>query len=134
MVKQVDRVVAIRDGKTSTETIRRVSQLEQAIVGEKSPQEAFTPEEHVTYHEYVVLDSAGRLQLPEEYRERYHIGDRAELEMADDGILIRPVTGQEGESTAGQPAMAEQVSRLFADEKPPEQRKRFFNRLGWKRK
>ena len=32
--RQVDRVVAIRDGKTSTETIRQVSQLEQAMVGE----------------------------------------------------------------------------------------------------
>ncbi|MCP4513955.1 MAG: ABC transporter ATP-binding protein, partial [Delftia sp.] len=34
IARQVDRVVAIRDGKTSTETIRRVAQLERAMIGE----------------------------------------------------------------------------------------------------
>ncbi len=133
MVKQVDRVVAIRDGKTSTETIRRVSQLERAIVGD-APQEEIVPEENVTYHEYVVLDSAGRLQVPQEYRERYSIGDRAELEMVDDGILIRSIAGREGaNAAAGQPGLGEQISRLFADEKPPE-RKGLLSRFGRKRR
>jgi putative ABC transport system ATP-binding protein len=89
IVGQVDRVVAIRDGKTSTETIRQVSQLEQAMVGER------LPEEEVTYHEYVVLDSAGRLQVPREYLEQFGIGGRAELEAVDDGVLIRPIAGRE---------------------------------------
>jgi putative ABC transport system ATP-binding protein len=134
MVKQVDRVVAIRDGKTSTETIRRVSQLERAIVGEHTTQEEIVPEENVTYHEYVVLDSAGRLQVPQEYRERYGIGDRAELEMVEDGILIRSIAGQEGTNAAGgQPGLEEQISRLFVDEKPPE-RKGLLSRFSRKRK
>ena len=33
IARRVDRVVAIRDGRTSTETIRRVSQLERAMAG-----------------------------------------------------------------------------------------------------
>jgi ABC-type lipoprotein export system ATPase subunit len=93
VVGQVDRVVAIRDGKTSTETIRQVSQLERVMVGERLPGEGAT--EKVTYHEYVVLDSAGRLQVPREYLEQLSIGDRATLEMTDEGILIRPVAGRQ---------------------------------------
>ena len=92
VVGQVDRVVAIRDGKTSTETIRQVSQLERAMVGEHLPEKEETAEE-VTYHEYVVLDSAGRLQVPREYLERFGIGDRAQLEVVDEGVLIRPTAG-----------------------------------------
>ena len=50
---RVDRVVQIRDGRTSTETVRRIN-LEQG-------------EEEISHDEYVVLDSAGRLQIPQEY-------------------------------------------------------------------
>jgi putative ABC transport system ATP-binding protein len=107
IVGQVDRVVAIRDGKTSTETIRQVSQLEQAMVGERLPDEAA---EEVTYHEYVVLDSAGRLQVPREYLEQFDIGDRATLEMSDEG-LIRPVAGRQEAATSLLPG--------FAEEEPP---------------
>jgi putative ABC transport system ATP-binding protein len=123
IVGQVDRVVAIRDGKTSTETIRQVSQLEQAMVGEHPPAE------EVTYHEYVVLDSAGRLQVPREYLEQFGIGGRAELEAVDDGVLIRPIARQETMSGApGQPELEEQVTQLFAEEGPP-QRRGFLARL-----
>jgi len=89
IIGQVDRVVAIRDGRTSTETIRQVSQLERAMVGERPPAE------EVTYHEYVVLDSAGRLQVPREYLEQLGIGDRATLELTEEGILIRPVASRQ---------------------------------------
>jgi len=124
IVGQVDRVVAIRDGKTSTETIRQVSQLEQAMVGEH-PSEKDEKEwaaEEVTYHEYIVLDSAGRLQVPKEYLEQFGIGDRAQLEAADGGILIRPVAGRVAADTPGQPSLEEQIARLFSDEQPPARR------------
>jgi ABC-type lipoprotein export system ATPase subunit/bifunctional DNA-binding transcriptional regulator/antitoxin component of YhaV-PrlF toxin-antitoxin module len=123
MVRQVDRVVAIRDGKTSTETIRRVSQLEQVMVGETPPEEQETEAENVTYHEYVVLDSAGRLQVPQEFRARYGLGTRAELEATEDGVLIRSIAGHGDEaSKAGESGLEEQVARLFEDEKPPERK------------
>jgi len=73
----VDRVVTIRDGKTSTET-RPVA----------APAQAADSSHEV--EELVVLDSAGRLQVPKEYRDEYGIGDRVRLERTADGILIRP--------------------------------------------
>ncbi|RMF27480.1 MAG: hypothetical protein D6759_17615, partial [Chloroflexi bacterium] len=50
-----------------------------------------------TYVEYVVVDSAGRLQIPPEYRERLGIKDRVVVEVVEEGLLIRPA-GAEGES------------------------------------
>lgn len=57
---KVDRVVAIRDGKTSSEILRRRSYAEEMaeIEGDRS-------EEEHTHAEYAVLDKAGRLQIPE---------------------------------------------------------------------
>jgi hypothetical protein len=118
IVQQVDRVVAIRDGKTSTETIRQVSQLERAMVG-AGPDQAEGAGQEVTFHEYVVLDSAGRLQVPQEFLEEFGIGDRAQLEASEEGILIRPIAGHQG-SGSGKGGLAEQVADLFADEKPPD--------------
>jgi peptide/nickel transport system ATP-binding protein len=66
-----DRVVAIRDGQVSTE-----------VVGSRS---AF---------EQVVVDQAGRLQIPADQRLSVGIGRRARIEVVDGGLLIRP--GDEG--------------------------------------
>ena len=106
IARRVDRVVAIRDGKTSTETIRQVSQLERAMVGERQVMEEAAGEEEVTYQEYVVLDSAGRLQVPGEYLEQLGIGDRVTLEVTDEGILIRPVAGRRRKVSGTQAAAA----------------------------
>jgi energy-coupling factor transporter ATP-binding protein EcfA2 len=120
IARRVDRVVAIRDGRTSTETIRRVSQLERVMVGDRQPEEEEHGSEGDIYHEYVVLDSAGRLQVPREYLEQLGIGDRVTLDLMDEGILIRPVAGREA------------VSPLLAsldDEEPPSPRRRGLR--GW---
>jgi hypothetical protein len=45
------------------------------------------------YEEFVLLDSAGRLQVPKEYLEKYQISGRVYLEPITEGILIRS-TGQ----------------------------------------
>jgi putative ABC transport system ATP-binding protein len=122
IAEQVDRVVAIRDGKTSTETIRQVNRLEQAMVGPRlSEDEDLEPEgPRVTFHEYVVLDSAGRLQVPKEYLEEYGIGDRVQLEAVEGGILIHPIEGQTDRARgADRLGMADQVAQLFNDQ-PPE--------------
>jgi ABC-type multidrug transport system ATPase subunit len=92
IARRVDRVVAIRDGRTSTETIRRVSQLEQALVGERQPMDVA---DEIAFQEFVVIDSAGRLQVPREHLESFGISDRVTLEAVDEGILIRPVAGRE---------------------------------------
>ena len=49
--EQVQRTVAIRDGRTSTETLRRTEQTHEG-------------DDRVIAEEYAVLDRAGRLQLP----------------------------------------------------------------------
>lgn len=62
-----DRVVAIRDGQVSTE-----------LVGSRSAAEQ------------VVVDQAGRLQIPADQRLLVGIGRRARIELVDGGLLIRP--------------------------------------------
>jgi putative ABC transport system ATP-binding protein len=79
IAQYVNRVIAVRDGKLATEKVRRTSS-EGADPGVD------------THVEWVVLDSAGRLQIPREYLQRFDIQRRAELEVTADGILIRPVT------------------------------------------
>ncbi len=74
---QVRRVVAIRDGRTSAETLRHS-----------------TADEHgnIAHHavEYAVLDRAGRLQLPREMTETLRMRDRVRLEAEPDHIGVWP--------------------------------------------
>lgn len=122
IAEQVDRVVAIRDGKISTETIRQVSQLEQAMAGEGRPVDEIgeekEPKAAISLQEFVVLDSAGRLQIPKEMREQLGIGKRAEMEMIDGSIVIRPVEGQEEENKRDL-SIEDQIALLFEQEKTP---------------
>ncbi len=127
IVGQVDRVVAIRDGKTSTETIRRVGQLERAMVGERPT------EDDVTYQEYVVLDSAGRLQVPREYLEQLRIGARAQLSLTEHGILIQPTATSASVSSSPESDLEQRLGALFTDE-PPQKRESLLDRLRRRRK
>ena len=88
LAKHVDRVIAIRDGKIATETVRRSNGAK--VEGDGSMLLEEIAEEHA-FTELTVLDSAGRLQIPKEYREQFEIRRRVQLELVDDGILIRPV-------------------------------------------
>ncbi|NMB12403.1 MAG: ATP-binding cassette domain-containing protein [Firmicutes bacterium] len=80
MAYAVDRFVEIRDGKTSIETVRR-RPLE---AGEE------VSKDETSHDEYVVLDSAGRLQIPPEYREALGIGERLSVEVDDGKIILTP--------------------------------------------
>jgi putative ABC transport system ATP-binding protein len=127
---QVDRVIAIRDGKISTETIRKVSELEHMMAGDRPTGEMVEgfKKEEVTYHEYVVLDSAGRLQVPREILEELGIGKRAKLDMESGYITIRPVEGESGAGGVKKLSLEEQIALLFADEPKP-QRRGFLQRF-----
>jgi len=70
----VDRVVAIRDGRTSTE-IRRRRDHESGDIHEE---------------EWVILDQAGRLQLPKTYVESLNLRDRVKVRMEDDHVTVWP--------------------------------------------
>src|SRR5579875_3133383 len=72
---QVRRTVAIRDGRTSTETLR------QAGGGGAGLGHAV---------EYAVLDRAGRLQLPREMTEPLGMRDRVRLQAEPDHIGVWP--------------------------------------------
>ena len=116
---QVDRVVAIRDGKQASETIRRPNPNQ---VEAKEGQPAGTKEtrEEMTFEELTVLDSAGRLQVPKTFLERYKFTDRARLEPTERGVLILPVTNQtntlsveEATNEITQARRVGKLSRLF---------------------
>jgi ABC-type lipoprotein export system ATPase subunit len=71
----VRRVIAIRDGRTSTETLRHDG-------GDGSPLG------HAV--EYAVLDRAGRLQLPRDMTDALSLRDRVRLELESDHIGVWP--------------------------------------------
>lgn len=85
MAGNVDRYVRIADGKISSESVRRIEpQMSEA--SEAGSAEA----SGATHDEYTVLDSAGRLQIPEEYRSALGIKNRVKLHMEDGRVVIMP--------------------------------------------
>jgi hypothetical protein len=124
IASEVDRVIAIRDGRTSTETTRQV--LAPLLNGDGDGSgdvgEGEEIDHEVTYEELVVLDTAGRLQVPRDYLEEFNIGDRARVEMTDEGILIRPVEGRDtGARVSEEEAWEVQVSGLYVEQDEPPQ-------------
>lgn len=101
IARNVDRVVTIRDGSTSSETVRRVADVEAALAASADP-DAQPAAVHV-YEEYVVVDGAGRLQLPPNLRAEMGIVDRVTLERAEGGLLIRPPAGLQSHHPSGEP-------------------------------
>ncbi|MET9337494.1 ABC transporter ATP-binding protein [Nonomuraea sp. NPDC003804] len=71
--EQVDRTIGIRDGRTSSETLRREG-AEGQIIAE----------------EYAVLDRAGRLQLPRDFMNALDMERRVRLELESDHIGVWP--------------------------------------------
>ncbi|MCL6557345.1 MAG: ABC transporter ATP-binding protein [Firmicutes bacterium] len=79
IVRAVDRYVEIRDGRIVTETVRRAPGAVKTWLDETE-----------THDEYVVLDAAGRLQLPIEYRKALGISTHARIMLREREIVIRP--------------------------------------------
>jgi ABC-type lipoprotein export system ATPase subunit len=89
LARKVDRVVAIRDGKTSSEILRRKSyseELEELEAGYAAEEES-----HV---EYAVLDKAGRLQIPSGYLESLGLsstsGNKVRVSVEEGRIVLEP--------------------------------------------
>ncbi|MBN1565920.1 MAG: ABC transporter ATP-binding protein [Anaerolineae bacterium] len=70
---RVDRVVGLRDGRTSTEILRRRD-------GDRA----------ISEEEYAILDRAGRLQLPEAYIDTLAMEDRVLLRLDEDHVQVWP--------------------------------------------
>jgi putative ABC transport system ATP-binding protein len=76
---QVERTVAIRDGRTSSEVLRRTATTDDGGT-------------HVIAEEYAVMDRAGRVQVPRDYREALALTRRVRLALEADRVEIRPDT------------------------------------------
>jgi ABC-type lipoprotein export system ATPase subunit len=86
----VDRTIAIRDGRTSTETVRRETTLE--ALGEHMPtSSAVIGLSARTHRESILIDRAGRLQLPKDTIEQLPFNGRAEVRIMDDHVEIWPI-------------------------------------------
>lgn len=88
---KVDRVVAIRDGLTSTEFLKRNPNLDLAAaeLGAGGLQEV--------HEAFVVVDRVGRLQVPKEYLESVGINGRASMEFDGEKIIITAPKSLEGD-------------------------------------
>jgi ABC-type lipoprotein export system ATPase subunit/bifunctional DNA-binding transcriptional regulator/antitoxin component of YhaV-PrlF toxin-antitoxin module len=121
-----DRVVTIRDGRTSSEAIRRVADVEAILAEGLTPdaEEESGQRRFMQLEEFIVVDDAGRLQIPPELRERSGIGQRVTLEATDGGVLIRPATDR--------PEEARPAVHTVQDEPPPKAARRGLRRwLKW---
>ncbi len=81
VASRVDRVVGMRDGRTSTEILRR---REGDML--------------VSDEEYVILDRSGRLQLPEAYIDALDMEDRVRLRLQQDRVEVFPQRDTETET------------------------------------
>lgn len=118
---KVDRVVAIRDGMTSSEMVRRAAGSDSTQLGAANPASARADSSEsgnshdsgtdlaVTettagpgpvlspfgeHEEYAVVDRFGRLQIPQEMRDRLGIGDKVKLMVEGDRIIVEnPANG-----------------------------------------
>jgi len=106
--RKVDRVVAIRDGKTSSEFLRNHSYAEE-LAGLASLEEAgHQPEsglgvERDSHTEVLVMDRAARVQIPKEYLDSLGITNRDRLLAERDGdrIVLRPYRKPVPDESAG---------------------------------
>jgi len=73
--EHVQRTVEIRDGRTSTEVLRHTATRDDGT-------------QHEVAEEFAVLDRAGRVQLPREYRETLDLVGRVRLTLEQSHIAV----------------------------------------------
>ncbi len=89
LARHIDRVVAIRDGRTSSEIVRKRSYVEELNeLGDIVRVEDDVGDDN--REELVVLDRSGRLQLPKDYMETLEIkgGDKIKVELDEEDKRI----------------------------------------------
>ncbi|MEM7029996.1 MAG: ABC transporter ATP-binding protein [Chloroflexota bacterium] len=112
IARHVERVVGIRDGKLASETVRQSPKTDAETGDEEEAEEVF--------EELLVLDSAGRLQIPKEYLELFNIQGRVTLEAMEEGILVKP---------AGQSVQPRTTAEAEVDDLVKNKEKRGLGRL-----
>jgi peptide/nickel transport system ATP-binding protein len=107
VVARVDRVVGIRDGRTSTE-LRRETDHRGYRTGDGREEE------------WVILDRAGRLQLPQEYVDELAMRGRVKVRLEPDHVSVWPSFGLEraGESGVARATAAARLTVQAGAEQP----------------
>ncbi len=82
---KVQRVVTIRDGRTSLESVRGTGSVS---IDKEAPE---------TYEEFIVLDGFGRLQIPQEYVDKLKLKGRVKVHLENDHITVWPEDNDRGE-------------------------------------
>lgn len=87
--RKVDRVVAIRDGRNSSEFIRKISYARELAEMESSVAATQGEETHV---ELAVLDKTGRLQIPREFLDALGLKEKNKIrvELEEGRIVLIP--------------------------------------------
>ncbi len=90
----MQRIIAIRDGRISTEAVRRTAAVPvsnqhnyttNAIIGLSG----------VTHREVVMVDRVGRLQIPQALADAVRLGDRVEIRQVEAHLELWPITESE---------------------------------------
>jgi ABC-type lipoprotein export system ATPase subunit len=102
----VRRTIAIRDGRISTEVVRRA-------------QTGADGREALVSREYSVLDRAGRLQLPGEFISHLGLRDRVRLALEPDHVGVWPDTDDQHWQERDRPADPAAAREGPADKDPP---------------
>ncbi len=138
IARHVDRVVGIRDGMLASEVRRQTRQTngEQAVDEDGNAIEGDVEEVEETFEELVVLDKAGRVHIPHEFLEELGIGHRAQLELTEHGILVKPLAPEDRARLDGIAADDDNESEgdddeIGRDEPPPKKSGagKFFQRF-----
>lgn len=103
--EHVQRTVAIRDGRTSSEVVRRTHTREDGT-------------EHVVAEELAVLDRAGRVQLPKEYRDTLNLVGRVRLALEESHVSLWPDRPVPAREVGGPPTPAPSVDGAAAPRPP----------------
>ena len=98
LAKKVNRVVMIRDGKTSSERIMK-SEKKAELKGFLDEVEDLTEDSKETHDEYVILDRAGRIQIPRDMLDEIGVkSNRVRMSVENGAVMIRPEAGKAEET------------------------------------
>ena len=119
VARSVDRVVAIRDGKTSSELLRRRSVREEMQQAGSLSESAFVsqPDVEETHEELIILDAAGRLQIPRDYLDQMGLSGKShvKVDIEEGRIVVTKPEGVEENAQADDGAHAEDASESGQD-------------------
>jgi len=105
--RKVDRVVNIRDGRTSSEFIRRSYSEEM-----KHLSEGLADEQEDSHEEFVVIDKVGRMQVPKSYMDACNLKPSSRLQFRYEGnyLIMCPI-----EDGADESKEAEKLTEKLGD-------------------